>query len=333
MKAMQITTPQPVENNPLQSVEVSMRQPLGKDVLLQVRTCGICHTDLHIVEGELPPKKTPVIPGHQIVGIVKRFGKNVTGLKYGDRVGVPWMHWACDECEFCERGDENLCENAKFTGYDVDGGFAEQMIAHSDFVYPIPLRFSDEEAAPLLCAGIIGFRALRLCNIKPGERLGLFGFGASAHIAVQIANYWKCEVYAFSRSEAHRKLAEKLGATWTGTANEIPPKPIDRAISFAPAGDLVPKALGMLRKGGTLALAGIYMSPIPSLEYSLLYHERTVRSVANSTRQDAVEFLKIADQIPVKTEVEVFTLQDANRALQLLKEGKIQGAGVLKIAG
>ncbi|MGA2623158.1 MAG: zinc-dependent alcohol dehydrogenase family protein [Bacteroidota bacterium] len=331
MKALQCTGPQPVENNPLQATEMAIHQPVDKEILLQVHACGICHTDLHIIEGELPQKKSPLIPGHQIVGVVKRIGKNVTGYKYGDRVGVPWLYWACGECEFCRRGDENLCESAKFTGYDVDGGFAEQVIAHSDFVYAIPYRFSDEEAAPLLCAGIIGFRALRLSNIKPGERIGLYGFGASAHIAIQVALHWKCEVYVFSRSEQHRKFAQDLGAAWTGTADEVPPKPLDSAISFAPVGDLVPLALCALRKGGTLALAGIYMTPVPSFDYSLLYHERTIRSVANSTRQDANDFLKLAEQIPVRTQVELFALQDANRAMQLLKKGEIHGAGVLKV--
>jgi len=330
---MQVVSPQPIDNNPLQQREETIHQPVDKEILLQVHTCGVCHTDLHIIEGELPQKKSPLIPGHQIVGVVKRLGKKAKDFKYGDRVGVPWLYFACGTCDFCKRGEENLCPNAKFTGYDVDGGFAEQVIAHSDFVYPIPSRFSDEEAAPLLCAGIIGFRALRLSNVRAGERLGLFGFGASAHIAIQIARHWKCEVYVFSRGEGHRKHAENLGAAWTGTADDMPPHLLDSAISFAPSGDLVPKALRVLRKGGTLALAGIYMSPIPSFDYPLLYGERTVRSVANSTRQDAMDLLRVASEIPVKTEVELFALSDANRALQLLKSGGITAAAVLKISG
>lgn len=333
MTSMQVVSPQPIDNNPLQQREETIHQPVDKEILLQVHTCGVCHTDLHIIEGELPQKKSPLIPGHQIVGVVKRLGKKAKDFKYGDRVGVPWLYFACGTCDFCKRGEENLCPNAKFTGYDVDGGFAEQVIAHSDFVYPIPSRFSDEEAAPLLCAGIIGFRALRLSNVRAGERLGLFGFGASAHIAIQIARHWKCEVYVFSRGEGHRKHAENLGAAWTGTADDMPPHLLDSAISFAPSGDLVPKALRVLRKGGTLALAGIYMSPIPSFDYPLLYGERTVRSVANSTRQDAMDLLRVASEIPVKTEVELFALSDANRALQLLKSGGITAAAVLKISG
>ena len=330
---MQCARTGPLDDHSLELAEAVAHQPVDKEILLQIHACGICHTDLHIIEGELPPRKMPVVPGHQVVGVVKRIGKNVTGYKYGDRIGVPWLYSACGECDYCKRGDENLCDAVKFTGYDVDGGFAEQMIAHSDFVYPIPYRFSDEQAAPLLCAGIVGFRALRLSAVKPGQRLGLFGFGASAHIAIQVARHWECDVYVFSRSEEHRKLAEELGASWTGTPDANPPNPLDSAVSFAPAGEVVPLALRNLRKGGTLSLASIYMSPIPSIEYALLYHERTIRSVANSTRQDAVDFLKVADQIPIKSEVELFSLQDANRALKLLKEGKIRGAGVLKIEG
>lgn len=331
MKALQLTTPTRIENHPLSVAEVTLRQPIDKEILIEVHTCGVCHTDLHIVEGELPQKKSPITPGHQVIGTVKRVGKNVTGLKFDDRVGVSWMNSTCGTCDFCKRGDENLCDHAKYTGYDVDGGFAEQMLAHSDFVFPIPATFSDEEAAPLLCAGIIGFRALRLSNINHGERLGLFGFGASAHIAIQVARYWKCEVYVFSRSELHRKHAEQLGAEWTGTAEDEPPKTLDSAISFAPVGNIVPVALSRLRKGGTLALAGIHMSPIPQMDYSLLYHERILRSVANCTRNDAREFLKIAEEIPVHTRVQMFELSEANQALQQLKAGKIEGAAVLKI--
>ncbi|MBU1298870.1 MAG: zinc-dependent alcohol dehydrogenase family protein [Bacteroidetes bacterium] len=331
MKSLQIQQSEPIENNPLKIVESNTSKPEVSQILIQIHTCAICRTDLHIIEGELSQKKSPLVPGHQIVGIVERVGEKVTKHKIGDRVGVPWLYSTCGVCDFCKKGSENLCNDAKFTGYDVDGGYAEYMVAKENFAYKIPERFSDVEAAPLLCAGIIGFRALRLSNIKPGERLGLYGFGASAHIAIQVAKHWGCEVSVFSRSEKHKMLAEELGATWVGSADEVPPFLLDSAISFAPAGELVPKALKVMCKGGTLALAGIYVSSIPQLDYNLLYHERTIRSVANSTRQDAIDFLKVAAGIPVKTEVEVFPLEEANRALQLLKASKINGAGVLVV--
>lgn len=331
MKAMQVTVPGSINDNVLRLVEAPIPVPGEGEILIRVRTCGICHTDLHVVEGELPQKKSPLTPGHQVVGVVESVGRNVTRHKVGDRVGVAWLYSTCGSCEYCIAGQENLCANATFTGYDVDGGYAEYMVTEAEFVYPIPSRFTDEEAAPLLCAGIIGFRALRLSNVKPGERLGLFGFGASAHLTIQVARYWGCDVYVFSRNKQHRHLAEQLGAVWTGTTDQVPPHLLHGAISFAPAGDLVPKALAVLRKGGTLALAGIYMSPIPTFDYSLLYNERIVRSVANSTRQDVIDFLTVAAEIPVKTEVETFSLTEANQALQLLKESKIRGAGVLEI--
>ncbi|MDI6766783.1 MAG: zinc-dependent alcohol dehydrogenase family protein [Bacteroidota bacterium] len=331
MKAVQFSNPGPIEYNPLKIYEVDVPSPSNSEILVKIKVCGICHTDLHVIEGELPQKKSPLTPGHQIIGIVEKVGSKVTNHKVGDRVGVAWLNRICGECEFCECGKENLCTNAKFTGYDVDGGFAEYVAVHESFAYPIPQIFSDEAAAPLLCAGIIGFRSLRLSNIKPGERLGLFGFGASAHITIQVARHWGCDVYVFSRNEHHRKLAEQLGAVWTGTADQIPPHLLHSAISFAPSGELVPKALGVLRRGGTLALAGIYVTQIPSFDYSLLYHERKLCSVANSTRQDSIDFLKIAAEIPVRTEIEVFPLADANYTLQLLKESKIHGAGILKI--
>ena len=331
MQAMALTRPAPIESEPLVLMEVPTPEPAPGEVRIRVRACGICHTDLHVVEGELPAAKLPLIPGHQIVGIVDTLGPGVARFRVGDRVGVPWLHSACGVCAYCRRGQENLCDDATFTGYQVDGGYAQYTVAPADFTYALPAGFPDLEAAPLLCAGIIGYRALRLSEIRPGERLGLYGFGASAHIAIQIARHWGCEVYVFTRGENHRRLAEALGAAWTGAAEDTPPAPLDAAIIFAPAGRLVPEALRALRKGGTLALAGIYMTPIPPLDYALLYGERTVRSVANSTRQDALELLKVAAEIPVHTEVEVFPLAEANRALRLLTEGKIQGAGVLAI--
>ena len=331
MQAMLLQQPQPIENNPLQLVELQDPTPAPYEIRIQIRSCGICHTDLHTIEAELPLPKLPLIPGHEIVGVVDSVGAGVTRFHPGDRVGVPWLNWTCGKCRFCQRGQENLCENARFTGYHVDGGYAQYTVVSENFAYPIPEGFSDSHAAPLLCAGIIGFRALRLSDIQPGERLGLYGFGASAHLAIQVAIHWGCEVYVFSRSEEHRQLARQLGAAWGGRAEDKPPKKINSAIIFAPAGWLIPEALRVLEKGGTLALAGIYMDSIPEMDYNSIYHERTIRSVANSTRQDAEELLRLAGEIPLRTEVESFPLQEANRALQLMKRSKIRGAGVLEI--
>jgi propanol-preferring alcohol dehydrogenase len=298
---------------------------------LQIRACGICHTDLHVVEGDLPWQKQRIVPGHQIIGSVDEIGSDARNFTVGDRVGVPWLNWTCGMCGFCRGGKENLCENARFTGYHIDGGFAEYIVVHEDFAYLIPAAFSDAAAAPLLCAGVIGYRALRLSEIQSGQRLGLFGFGASAHIVIQIARHWNCEVCVFSRRASHCHLAESLGASWTGSAEETPPAKLDSAIIFAPAGWIVHAALRNLQKGGTVALAGIHMSPIPEMDYSLIYHERTLRSVANSTRDDVRELLQLAVEIPLRTEIEIFLLAEANRALQLLKAGQINGAGVLEI--
>jgi len=331
MRAMTCQFPQPVNQNPLALVEVPLPALDTHEMRLQIRACGICHTDLHVVEGDLPPQKQPIIPGHQIVGVVEAIGRDVQHFKIGDRAGVPWLNWTCGKCAFCQRGKENLCAAAKFTGYHIDGGFAEYIVVQEDFACPIPASFSDIAAAPLLCAGVIGYRALRLSEIQNGQRLGLFGFGASAHLVLQIARYRNCEIYVFSRGVAHRQLAEKLGAIWTGSAEETPPAKLDSAIIFAPAGWIVHAALRNLQKGGTVALAGIHISPIPEMNYSLIYHERTLRSVANSTRDDVRELLQLAAQIPIQTETEIFNLIEANRALQLLKAGKINGAGVLKI--
>jgi propanol-preferring alcohol dehydrogenase len=253
----------------------------------------------------------------------------VTAFKVGQRVGVPWLHTTCGLCEFCQRGQENLCDQARFTGWDVDGGYADAMLADEGALVTIPDSFADEQAAPLLCAGIIGYRSLRLAEVQPGERLGLFGFGASAHLALQIARHWNCSISVFTRSPAHRQLAEELGATWTGNADQSPPRPLDRAILFAPAGGLVPLALRHLRKGGTLAVNAIHLSPIPEMDYNLLYGERTVRSVTNTTRRDASDFMTLAAQIPVKTDVEVFPLDAANEALRRLKHSELRGAAVL----
>lgn len=330
MKAMVLLSPRPAEENPLETRDLPLPEPGAGEIRLRVRACGVCHTDLHTVEGDLPLPKLPVVPGHQVVGIVDALGEGARRFVIGQRVGVPWLYRTCGTCEFCRRGLENLCREARFTGLHADGGYAEAMIVHEDFAYPIPETFSDEAAAPLLCAGIIGYRALRLSGIRPGERLGMWGFGASAHITLQVARHWGCEVYVFTRGEGHRQLAKELGAAWVGSAQDDPPAPVHGGIIFAPAGGLVPEALRVLERGGTLALAGVTMTPIPELDYDrLLYWERVVRSVANFTRQDATEFLRLAAEVPVRTTVQTFPLEAANEALLALKEGRINGAGVL----
>ena len=322
----------PVEQSPLLLDEVTLPLPRAGEVRVQVRCCGVCHTDLHIVEGELPLPRLPLIPGHQIVGNVEAVGEAVRTLKEGDRVGIPWLHSTDGQCDYCRRGLENLCDHARFTGYHVDGGYAEFTVVHEDYAYPIPKAFSDEAAAPLLCAGIIGYRSYRLTGIRSGERLGLYGFGASAHLTLQLARHQGCEVYVFTRTRAHRDLAASLRAAWVGSAEEIPPHSLDASIIFAPAGSLVPHALRALRKAGTLALAGITMSPIPEMDYSLLYQERVIRTVANSTRTDAHEFLDLAAAVPLHTELQVFDLEQANPALHALKKSDIKAAAVLRVA-
>jgi len=320
-----------VKDNPLEFAQVETPTPRAHEIRIAVRVCGVCHTDLHTVEGEIALPKLPIIPGHQIVGVVESMGQSASRFRIGERVGVPWLNWTCGKCEYCQRGLENLCENAQFTGQHVDGGYAEFVVVDENFAYRIPAAFDDAHAAPLLCGGVIGYRALRVCGLQPGERIGLYGFGSSAHIALQIARHWNCEAYVFTRSEEHRALARQLGAAWAGSASDAPPHLIDRAIVFAPVGNLVLDALRVLRKGGTVAHAGVYSSPIPQLDYNLLYHERVVRSVANSTRQDAEDLLRVAAEIPAQTEIETFPLREANRALQLLKASQARGSTVLEI--
>jgi propanol-preferring alcohol dehydrogenase len=292
--------------------------------------CGICRTDLHVIEAELPPQKFPVIPGHQIVGLVEAVGPNVRSFHRGDRVGIAWLRNTCGACEFCRTGRENLCVSARFTGYHEDGGFATAAIVPASFAYPIPSTFADEEAAPLLCAGIIGFRALRLSGIQPGQRLGLYGFGAAAHLAIQVARHWGCEVYVCSLRAEHQAMALQMGARWAGEAAAMTPQKLHASIIFAPAGELVPPALRALEHGGTLALAGIHMSPIPSLNYDAeIFGERVIRSVTANTKQDGMDFLRIAAEIPIRPHTTSFRLDEANRALQSLKAGTINGSGVL----
>jgi propanol-preferring alcohol dehydrogenase len=331
MKACVLKSTAKIETHPLVLSDVAMPEPAEGDLLVEVSACGVCRTDLHVIEAELPQRKMPVIPGHQVVGIVKKAGRGVKRFKPGDRVGIAWLHQTDGTCEYCRAGKENLCDNAEFTGYTVDGGYAEYALAAEQFTYTIPEGFADEQAAPLLCAGIIGFRALRLSGIERGGRLGFYGFGSAAHVAIQVARHWGVKVYASTRDERHQKLALELGAEWAGGTLVEPPVKLDAAIVFAPAGEIIPAALEALKKGGTLTLAGIHMSPTPPLDYNLLYHERVIRSVANNTRQDGEDFLRIAAEIPIRTEVEVFPLSDANRALDHLKNDAIRGSAVLQV--
>ena len=332
MKAQILNKAAPVEENPLQAVNLPVPEPKDEEIRLRVQACGVCHTDLHTVEGELPLPRLPIVPGHQIVGVVDARGSQATRFREGDQVGVAWLNSTCGTCQYCRSGRENLCESANFTGYHADGGYAEYVAVPQEFAYPVPQGFSPLEAAPLLCGGVIGYRALRLSEVGDGERLGLYGFGSSAHIMLQVALHRGIEVYVYTRSPQHQELARRLGAAWVGQAEDATPETLDSAIIFAPAGPLVPQALETLRRGGTLALAGIYMTPIPQMDYSLIYGERTLRSVANSTRRDAEELLSLAAEIPIRTEVQAFPLEEANRALQLLKRGGINGAGVLAMS-
>lgn len=332
MKAMVLRRAGDISASPLQRQEVPTPQPGPGDVLVRVTVCGICRTDLHVVEGELEDPLLPLIPGHQAVGVISQVGASVTERKVGERVGIAWLQGTCGCCEFCVGGRENLCQEARFTGYQVHGGYAEYAVVPERFAYPIPPVFSDQEAAPLLCAGIIGYRALRLSGIRPGQRLGLYGFGASAHIAIQIARHWGCEIYVSSLTSQHQALARELGAKWVGGASESPPARLHGAIMFAPAGELVPPALRALERGATLALAGIHMSTIPSLDYDHdLFGERVIRSVTANTRQDGLDLLREAAAIPIKPKTQRFRLEEANQALQALKAGAIKGAGVLML--
>ncbi len=310
MLAMLLQKPEKIEKNPLQLVEIDKLSIKPDEILVKVKVCGICHTDLHTVEGELKLPKKPLVPGHQVVGAVEEVGEGVVRFKKGDRVGMAWLYHTCGKCKYCKEGKENLCEEALFTGYHVDGGYAQYAVASAEFAYPIPSGFSDHQVAPLLCAGIIGYRALRISQIEPRKRLGLFGFGASAHVVIQVANYWGCDVLVFTRSVEHQKLAKNLGAVWVGEAKDKPPQKLDSAIIFAPAGELVLDALNALDKGGTLALAGIYMTPIPQMDYGkYLYHERNVRSVANATREDGETQLELAAKIPIRTKTTSFPIK------------------------
>ncbi|MCI0395459.1 MAG: zinc-dependent alcohol dehydrogenase family protein [Chloroflexi bacterium] len=331
MKAMLLHEAKPIAERPLHLAEVATPEPAAGQVRLKVRACGVCHTDLHIVEGELALPRLPLVPGHQIVATVDKSGPGAHRFQVGDQVGVTWLNWACGVCTFCAAGQENLCPKARFTGLQADGGYAQYLVVDENFALPLPGAFSDVAAAPLLCAGIVGYRALRLSQVRPGQKLGLYGFGASAHLVIQVARHWDCSVYVFTRGEEHRRLARELGAAWAGGAEDDCPAALDGSILFAPAGWIVPLALGHLRPGGTLAINAIHMSPIPEMPYHLLYEERVLRSVANVTRQDAQEFLQLAAEIPIQAEVELFPLARANEALQKMKDSQIRASAVLQV--
>jgi alcohol dehydrogenase, propanol-preferring len=320
-----------VPGEPLRVAEVASPEPGEGQVLLRVHCCAVCRTDLHVVDGELPDPRLPLIPGHQIVGTVERIGEHTDGFAVGERVGVPWLGWTDGECRYCLSGRENLCENARFTGYQIDGGYAEYALADGRFCFSIPESFPDLQAAPLLCAGLIGHRSLRFAG--DAERLGLYGFGASAHIVAQVASHEGRRVFAFTRpgDEEAQEFARELGAEWAGSSEEAPPEELDAAIIFAPVGALVPAALRAVARGGTVVCAGIHMSDIPSFSYDLLWEERSVRSVANLTRQDGLDFLALAPEVPVRTEVMPFPLEAANEALEALRGGRVRGAAVLVV--
>ncbi len=314
---------------PLVLKEVATPRPDAHQLLIEVRACAVCRTDLHIIDGELARPKLPLILGHEIVGVVAGLGDKVARIKLGDRVGVPWLGWTCGVCEFCRTGRENLCDKARFTGYDIDGGFAQFTVADERFCFPLPALYADVEAAPLLCAGLIGYRSLRLAG--EGRRLGIYGFGAAAHIIAQVAKHLGWEIYAFTRpgDVAAEAFARECGAAWTGGSLTPPPEPLDAALIFAPVGALVPAALHALAKGGTVVCGGIHMSDIPSFPYADLWEERIIRSVANLTRRDAEEFLALAPHIPVRTRAIAYPLERANEALEDLRHGRISGAAVL----
>jgi propanol-preferring alcohol dehydrogenase len=321
---------------PLVPKDVAPPEPGEGQLLIRVTACAVCRTDLHIVDGELTRPKFPLIPGHEIVGVVEGLGARVDAFALGDRVGVPWLGWTCGVCRYCRSGRENLCDQARFTGYQIDGGFAELTVADQRFCFPLPKGYTDVEAAPLLCAGLIGYRSLRLSGLSSiashgPKRLGLYGFGAAAHLVAQVARHEGCEVYAFTRpgDVAGAQFARELGAVWTGSSLELPPEPLDAALIFAPVGALVPAALRALAKGGTVVCGGIHMSDIPAFPYAELWEERVIRSVANLTRQDAVDFLALVPRVPVKTRTVTYPLAKANQALADLRQGRFEGAAVL----
>jgi alcohol dehydrogenase, propanol-preferring len=334
MRAMVLQQPAPIETNPLRLMDRPRPVAGTGEILVRVTVCGVCRTDLHVTEGELARKHASIVPGHEIVGVVERLGPDCRRFAVGDRVGIAWLRETDGTCRYCRSGRENLCPNARFTGWDSDGGYAQHAVVREDFAYRLPEAIDDKHAAPLLCAGIIGFRAIERAGVIPGATVGLYGFGGSAHLALQVLKHWGCRVFVMSRGGVHRELAQELGADWIGEASERPPALLDAAILFAPAGDLVPPILQALDRGGILAIAGIYLSTIPPLEYERdLFYEREIRSVTANTRADGETFLKIAGEIPIKTSTRGMRLDEANRALQMLKDDELRGAAVLHIEG
>ncbi len=345
MNAYRLAAPAPVENNPIIREELPLPLPSPGQVRIKVTMCGVCHTDLHAAEGEIHPAHMPITLGHQVVGIIDAISppmpaRSLAGLasrqigsslQVGQRVGVPWLYSACGKCEFCLRNKENLCPKARFTGFHVDGGYAEYMLAEAAYVLPLPPELSDEQAAPLLCAGIVGYRALKKADILPGEHVGLYGFGASAHLCIQVLHYWGCQVSVFTRAIAHQAHARELGAIWAGSAGQSPEQALDRAVIFAPSGNLVIRALETIRPGGTVAINAIHMSDIPAFPYEKLYGERTLRSVANATYQDGEDFLALAVSAGIHSTISLYPLRQANQALQDLKNSRFNGEAVLKV--
>jgi propanol-preferring alcohol dehydrogenase len=330
MRGMVVERTGPIETNALVKAELPVPEPASNEILVRVKACGVCRTDLHVAEGDLPPKHQRIVPGHEIVGVVERSGASCTRFKAGDRAGIAWLRETCGSCAYCRRGAENLCPNARFTGWDHDGGYAEWAVVREDFAYPLPPGLGDDQAAPLLCAGIIGYRAIKRAGARPSGTVGLYGFGGSAHIAIQVLKYWGCRVFVMSRGGKHQELAEELGADWTGEAAEKPPAPLDSAVLFAPAGNLVLPAMEALDRGGILSIAGIYLTPIPPLEYDRhLFYEKEIRSVTANTRADGDELLRLAATIPIRTRTIAMPLEDANQALQMLKHDELKGAAVL----
>jgi len=332
MKAMVLRERGPMGPVRLKLEELPEPAPGQGEVRVRISACGVCRTDLHVAEGDLPAGRTPLVPGHQAVGVVDELGPGASRLRLGQRVGLAWLYSTCGACQECGTGRENLCENARFTGHLENGGFAESAVAPESFLYAIPEAFDDVQAAPLLCAGIIGYRALRRSNVPPAGRLGIFGFGSSAHVTIQVAAHWGCEVFVFSRNARHQEQARRLGASWAGSAKDHPPGLVDGAILFAPVGDLVPPAMRALKKGGTLAVAGVHMTDIPAMEYEPhLFYEKTLTSVTANTRADGEALLRDAAAIPIRAAVREYPLADANRALMDLKSGRIDGTAVLRI--
>ncbi|MDQ7859990.1 MAG: zinc-binding alcohol dehydrogenase family protein [Armatimonadota bacterium] len=330
MRAAVVRRPGPIETTPLVVETREPPWPGPGQVRLRVRACGVCHTDLHVAEGDLPPRRAGVVPGHQIVADVDALGDGADPALAGARVGVTWLAWTCGMCAACRRGEENLCPRARFTGYDTDGGFAEVAVADAGFVIPLPRDLAAEAAAPLLCAGVIGYRALRVAGVQSGERLGLYGFGASAHLAIQVARHWRCEVGVVTRGAGHQGLAEALGAAWVGEPGARPPEAFDRAVVFAPSGALVVEALRAVRPGGVVAINAVTMDAIPAMPYELLYGERTLRTVSHLTRADARAFIALAAEISLRAEIEVFGLVEVNEALRRLKRRELRAAAVLR---